>query len=1384
MPIRGMEESRELDKEKLRELAFIDDLTGLYNRRYLYQCLPAELKEVKNLSKELSLFMIDVDTFKEVNDTYGHLCGDKILMEIAQILQKSFREGDIVVRYAGDEFVAILPGAQEDIAVNIAKRVVQQIDGNPFRENEGETSIHVTISIGLAVFPHDAQDPEKLIYQADRALYSSKRSGRNCICVAKDVPTEILDEAKLQELYPCRELVGREEQLNALKELLDEAERGEAKFALIKGGRGIGKTRLVNEFKKDAQVKGITTISASCSPEISAQPYQILVIALENLFASLGPQAREFIRSLPEVQIAQLANYIPSLKQFLPEDFKAGKSTPSAQAQIDLFKGICQSLIYIVKRNTLLLIIDDFQWVDKGTLQLFNYIIKDLGSIPIFIVAAYRQEDLEKRTDADASSLKELLQQMKQAELAKELVLGSLKKENILKMITTIFTDIALVPEFVNVIYDISLGNALFTEELLRSLINKGLIFYQDGKWQTGEITAAGLPSFLKGAIQKRIATLDEESRPVISAAAVIGKMFDFDILCQLLEKNPGYILEVIDRVSRQHLIVPESPFQTDKFKFSSGALRDVIYEGLGLQERQDLHRKLALIEEKAYKTNIGSVSGTLGYHFARAQDTEKADLYSKIFLEKTRAMPTYEDASGFLQEALLEKAEEVIVPLSDVSMKSAPPMLRSLRLATQNVRLYPAQSTIRKSFIEQAYKKMNEILDKDSTLIISTAENRLLLNGEEISTKASQEAGSEAFVSLMIGHRIKGITFKKNLTKEHFIVFLEGLGRSFDDLVSEGGLSGILHKNKISLVRVNEVRYEQTSKLSKQRAKIHEAMLIDYLIGKISGSKTNKSEIAQVANDPEKLALALKKVAQIAQAKKGEDTVQAQANIIAKGLQKLSDQVLSQTSGGIERYRKNIAQAMMALDYKLRSKVIQAQGGADGLASGKVGSDKTAGKDVIRAAFGEFSDEEILEMVRKEFFDSGGNLYNLRNLIRRLCSDPQRRQALAPKLKSELNKLGMSQEEISWVLGEEFWQGLSLKDKLQRAIRISPQDYVKLQKEVSEEIDKLIFQLLEQGQYAEAKEIIDKLLKQMEDESKEVRKLTIKELQKISEALSTKEKYFLLEQVLNSSIIRLDKESDPQIYSIIAKSLASICADLIEKQNFIQATGILREFNLRMGKASKLLDIQKEAIKEAKDEVILRPKVIRRLTKLLKGKLEGRHDFWELSKVISEIGSAAVGPVFALTISKNLYSDPFKIYTLRWNIAKVLKGIGDEAVLSLKQRLADKDKEQVKTVLKLFGHMQNKTAVKYVKPLFRGEDLDLRKEAITTLGKIGGNEAIKLLSLSIKDKNSQIHSAAIWALVNIGTPEVLPVLKPLLRDKKFSNELRSVIERIEKKGN
>ena len=1366
MPIRGMPDKREQDKEKLRELAFIDDLTLVYNRRYLYRYLPTELEDIKRLGRELSLFMIDVDTFKEVNDIYGHLSGDKILTEIAEILHKSLRKEDTVIRYAGDEFIAILPGADEDVATNIAERIVEKIDKTRFRVSEGKTNVHITISIGLAFFPRDAQDPEKLIYQADRALYSSKSGGRNRICTAGDIPTEILDETKLQEIFPSPQLIGRASQLDRLKELLDEAEKGQLRLALVKGERGIGKTRLISEFKKYAQAESITCIGASCSPEISNQPYQILISALGNLFTSLGPEVREFISSLPEAQIVQLANYIPALRQFLPKEVKAVKVSSEEQAQIDLFKGICQSLIYGVRRNTFLLIIDDFHWIDKETLQLLDYMIKDLRSIPIFIIVAYQEEELKKRTDS--TSLKELLYQMKQSKSVDELALEALEKEDILKMVTAIFTGLQIRPEFVNIVYDVSAGNPLFTEEALRSLVNKGLIFYQDGKWHIREISEASLPSFLKEAIQKRVILLDEETKPVISAAAVIGQIFDFDVLCQLLEKDPGYILEVIDRATKQHIILPESPFQSDKFKFNSEAIWDIIYASLDSEKKRELHKRLALIEESRYKDNVGTVAGSLGYHFGKARLTEKANLYVNMLSEKAARMPNYEEAFGFLQEALSEEPEEIVVPLSGASMKLIPAMVRSLRLAAQNVRLYPAHSEIRKGFVDRTHKYLTDILAGDGTLIIGTIENRLFINGEEITEKATREAGAAAFVALMIAYRIKSITFKEDLTKEQLVILLEGLNRNYDDLMVLGGLSGMLRKNGVSGIRINEIHYAETGKISKQRSKFEEAMLIDYLMGKVSNLEGDETEIiTQLANDPERLTQALKKVARVTRRETGKDNTQTQADTIAQSLQKLSGQVLSQPKEEIGQYRKNIAKAVMGLDHKLRSKVIQ--------------TPAATGKATLKDIIEEFSDEQILEMVTREFFESGGSLAKMQSFVRQFLLDPRRKQRLLPKLKAKLLQLGMNEEEVSWVLEGDIWQGLSLEKKVKRLKSLSAGDYMKF--DISKEIEDIISELLKNGRYNEAGEIVDKLLKQLEDESNKARRLlTLNDLDTISEMLIFKEKYFLLEQIINSLIVRLDKEKDPEVYSSVIQVLANICTKLIKRQNFIQATGILKEFNLRLGKTSKMLDIQKQAIKKARDRTVTSSGVVNWLAKLLEEKIEGRHDFWELSKVMVEIGNAAVEPIFTLAVSKDSYADPFKTYALRWSIAKVLKGIGDEAVFYLKDRLAEKEVQHNKVALELLGHMQNKSALKYLHPLLKHKDLSVRKEAIATLGKIGGIEAIKLLSESIKDKNSRIRLASIWALANIGSPEVLPILKPLLKEKEFSNEVRKVIQRIEKR--
>ncbi|NEX16762.1 MAG: diguanylate cyclase [Halochromatium sp.] len=164
-------------QEILAEQAVRDPLTGLYNRRYLDETLAREFARTEREDSPLAVAMIDVDFFKRINDTWGHSAGDEILKRLAQCLQLGVREGDIVCRYGGEEFLLLLPRIALEIAFQRAERLRRDFADSALEW--GEAQIQATLSIGLASFPDHAQTPQALIEQADAALYRAKRSGRN-----------------------------------------------------------------------------------------------------------------------------------------------------------------------------------------------------------------------------------------------------------------------------------------------------------------------------------------------------------------------------------------------------------------------------------------------------------------------------------------------------------------------------------------------------------------------------------------------------------------------------------------------------------------------------------------------------------------------------------------------------------------------------------------------------------------------------------------------------------------------------------------------------------------------------------------------------------------------------------------------------------------------------------------------------------------------------------------------------------------------------------------------------------------------------------------------------------------------------------------------------
>ncbi|MBY0576059.1 MAG: diguanylate cyclase [Gallionellaceae bacterium] len=170
--------------EETKKMAITDGLTGLYNKRCLLERFDMELARSKRNHKSLSYLMMDIDNFKHYNDTNGHPAGDALLKEMAILIKASIRQTDVPFRYGGEELVVLLPDTGKKDAIEVAEKLVKAIHDHPFSYREKQPLGFVSVSLGLATFPDDAEGKEDIIQKADTALYRAKTGGKNRVVAA------------------------------------------------------------------------------------------------------------------------------------------------------------------------------------------------------------------------------------------------------------------------------------------------------------------------------------------------------------------------------------------------------------------------------------------------------------------------------------------------------------------------------------------------------------------------------------------------------------------------------------------------------------------------------------------------------------------------------------------------------------------------------------------------------------------------------------------------------------------------------------------------------------------------------------------------------------------------------------------------------------------------------------------------------------------------------------------------------------------------------------------------------------------------------------------------------------------------------------------------
>ena len=274
----------------MREI-YYDELTGSYNRRFLHYWIENEIKRATRFTAKFAVLMLDIDDFRNINNDFGHLEGDKVLIEFSRLLNVNIREVDSLVRYGGDEYLILMPNTDENGAIELAQRIMDYL-------NESDISGHkIHCSIGYAIFPEDGNTSEPLINQADNLMYNAKKQGKNRIGSKQQVVKNLQ--------IPSLETIGRDDETEwCLAELKD------YDTLFVAGEAGIGKTRLVLEIKE--RINAPLFLRGNAYAALTAVPYH----PFKNMFSEMikrdfGLVQRVF-KQLPAISQAEIMKIFPA----------------------------------------------------------------------------------------------------------------------------------------------------------------------------------------------------------------------------------------------------------------------------------------------------------------------------------------------------------------------------------------------------------------------------------------------------------------------------------------------------------------------------------------------------------------------------------------------------------------------------------------------------------------------------------------------------------------------------------------------------------------------------------------------------------------------------------------------------------------------------------------------------------------------------------------------------------------------------------------------------------------------------------------------------------------------------------------------------------------
>ena len=1326
---------------RFAEPTFIDPLTRLYNQYYLFHFLPQEIQKAKLGNYSLAVCMLDLDGFKNVNDAYGHLCGDEVLKQFAAIIKKSVRHTDMVIRYAGDEFTILLPGVDLQKVENLARQLIENVDKNGFKGTDGK-AIHLTTSVGFSLYPEDAQEVNPLIERADKALYLSKQRGKNRVSRAQEVTLEEASSLVAMESFPCPKFIDRKEAIAALKDIFDAKvlQSHSLAFAFVSGEPGTGKSRLLNELNNYVQDRSVVITSRSNLTH-KQDPYYLFAKGIGAYIEKIGLGNSQFsgiLGKLPPEELIELSRIISPLTAMVKDP---GTINPEdKRARFLLFKGFLDLLNELNNLSPLVLAFDDVQWADAASIELLKYVSKQDKNRRLLVACCFvggkNQELLEE------SNFKDFWHEISTREGVSKIHLTNLSLEDTSQMIEAIFPGMGTNKEFALSLYTTTKGNPSFIEEVLKSLVENSVISYQEGRWQIKkDIPAGGIPFTVEEVIKKRIKNLDEETKEMIVQAAVIGEDFSIDFLKKINNRDEGLMFELLSRAKKMRLI--DEVGEKGNFGFINKNIQAMLYSELDDEERNQLHYKIIQVLGQEHKDTLYNVAGEMAFHYSQTPLQERADEYSKALLEKTTQLFSPAEMMEYLDELTKEAAigEGKLKALpNDFALNQLLQFLRAFLSAIKSYHLYPA-GAMRVKAVKDAQSMLEELWPVVEVISLSEVEKSLIVNGERIPPKIAEQVSLDNFLDLMIEYNIKSLYLTKGVSQAELAVLTEQMSLPVSTIKETGGWQTVLMKAGLKCIRIEEARFLPSSEFSRgfaKKDKLKDIMLIEFLLGKIGHSGVDKKGVLHTLNsEPATMAKAIEDAAKEA-IKEGKD--KDEVKVVTDSIEKIHSQILDKDTGNDPQ---KLSRVILELEPELRNKVIRSQ----------LQAKDSKQKDIAHTIINSLPEATIVETIVKEYKENQGNLLITKDYFdKAFGADEKRRKAAFTQLEGEMRKLKILPQEIDFIGGKQVWGSLSTKERLHTLTNL-PDRYYSLE---LEKIRAFLDELSLEGKQQELETFVLHLLQKMGHLDPFIRRdilLLLTNFVKASlfndaiNSLKIKERLEIFWKILRTetdpkgvgNLLDILKEPSGELSAKL-----QLCKDIIseiERPEIKRYSYFVNELVYSLTQRLKekgSLELCKLCEDFVKD--IFQGKLLEILFgNIVNLPLEKRENLKLLLPLIQE---KLVDTVIGVVTNKDIkWHDPFYEYTIKKGSAGLLAELGETAISRIRYKLMQSKQDVSLSLIELTRYMGKEALIDSLALYLRHKDYLVQRSTILAIGDIGGPKAFEALTKACKEeRDKNVH--------------------------------------------